>query len=688
MADTQDAFDAAFGSGPAAPASTSQDQDAFSAAFGGSSAPTARNGKAAATMPFRSSDETMASLPFGKDIMALTSTGLDYLTQGKSPGYHQNLADINAAQSQYETEHPLAAAGAGLTGLLLSAPAEGAAIPQGLTRWQQFKEASKAGAKLGAAYGGLTGLGTAGGDVETRLENAGEGALAGGAIGGLIPAGISAATSLGRGVANAASYAGSKVGLIASNPLKAAEDLIMQKFHADAIDPQAAAQQIEAQSGKPLSILDVGGENTQGLGRRLVTDVGAPRQKVSKFLEDRADEQTSRVLGDIKQHLSTNTNVYETADNLVKQRSKDAKPLWDAAMNRPPVVTKELESAMEQPEIQAGLKHGITLARRNAYAAGEEFDPNAYGITGFNEAGDPIIGKTPTWKTWQAAKEGLDDMIEKSRDPVTRQLPNTKEVNSLKGMRAKLVGDLDAANLKYKAARAAWAGPSESLDAMNMGEKFLRADPEEIGKAFNNLSDSDKDFYRIGAARALQDRVNGAADNADATKRIFGNPAIRAQIETVFGKDASDAFAQAMNAEKAIHGTKQFVMGGSQSINKLAEVTEHPGQQMAQEAAMGLMAGGLKGAAIAPVWGAIRRKVGDLFPHLDPAIADHVAGILTETGHAASQRLSQMGEAYQKAQIERLVAQQKSAQRVSGLSQLMTLGAAHGAQPSGLGSPQ
>lgn len=577
-------------------------------------------------------------LPFGKDIMAGLAAGEDIIGNaitGKNgpligDAYRSRMAELNQDQADFEKKYPRwGKYGAGL-GLAIGG--EGAIGENIAARGvRTLGQLMKSGSKVGAATGAIYGAGTPGEDdsLSGRGENALVGAGTGFATGLALPVvgktlrlGASAVGKIAKGLSE-------KLGITMNDATKQAENMLMTAFGRDNVNPSVLTSQLSS-TKKPLTIMDVGGTNTQRLARKLVTLPGEAGDKITKFLGDRADDQSGRVLGDITDHLSSNTDVYGMADKLTQERSISSKPLWDKAMGAAPATTDRLAQFAGDPDVKTGINEGIKLARREALANGEKFDPSAYAITGFDAAGDPKISGVPTWRTWQAAKEGLDAKIETFRNEVTGQLPNTKAVTSLVNLKNALLKELDTVNPDYKVARQAWGGPSAHKTAMHMGEGAFKADPEEITKAFSRMSESEKDFYRIGAARTLQDRANSAADSADLSKRLFGNTRLRTQINTVFGPKAADAFAQAMGAEGKMAATNRFVLGGSNTANKFADLADH-GTQVAEDMMHGAMAAGPKGAIVHPAMNAIRRGVGSLF-EMSPNTASTLGELLTQQG--------------------------------------------------------
>jgi hypothetical protein len=106
---------------------------------------------------------------------------------------------------------------------------------------------------------------------------------------------------------------------------------------------------------------------------------------------------------------------------------------------------------------------------------------------------------------------------------------------------------------------------------MNMGKRALLNDPEVNAKNVANLSPGDKQFYLSGVTRALQNKIEGAQDGADVTRKIFGNDLIRNKIAAAFDDPKAFAqFEQRMEAEAQFAQTRNDVLKGSQTARRLA----------------------------------------------------------------------------------------------------------------------
>ncbi len=725
-----------------APASNVSDDQLLSVMGGGGSsggkpsAPgkpqqAAASGKAP-TGEFGFTQEMASHIPFSRDVGAGTLAGLDtlfgYNDKGGSFGdrYKGYLKDSAAAQQAYEAQNPgLSTLASGLGILGSGGPTAGAAsaIPQTL------RQLMASGAKGGATLGALFGAGEAGdgsGGLVDRAGNAATGAGVGALTGGLLPLAAKPIAMVGKAAGATLGALLQKVGVTATDHSDVAANKLIQALNRDQIPAQDVADAIRAAPGsKPVTALDVAGTNTKRVARNLVTNPGQAGDQVTTHLEGRAENQTGRVLADIKEHLSSNTDVYGMADQLLKDRSAAAAPLYKAAQaadstapfesqyrqalveatgakgqiakqikkieqENPGALAargaagaetrakymelqeslKDSESArqkatevfqkakadgtanvpgatwsprlqefLDDPEIQSGLKSGLKLEKRDAITEGRPFKDKDYSIVGYNGE-EPIVGAVPTMKSLMVAKESLDARIPEMVDPVTRRL--TKAGLSLQRFRDKFVAELDRLNPRYAPAREAWSGPSQSHAAIRKGEDFLKMDVEEIQREMQNMTASDRDFFRSGAARALQDKAKSAADSADLSKRLFGNQTIREQIEAAFGKGSAEKFGTAMSHEGAMAKTKQAVLGGSNTANKLADA-EDAHHELAQDILHGGMHGGPKGAIIVPAMNAMKRGISNLFSGIHPEVANRLAEALTAHGEKGAAHFEKLG---------------------------------------------
>lgn len=247
----------------------------------------------------------------------------------------------------------------------------------------------------------------------------------------------------------------------------------------------------------------------------------------------------------------------------------------DRTANAPGAIwSPRLQELLNQPEVQAGIRRGFANERRIAAGKGEPFNPHEYAIVGLDEHGHPIVGAVPNMSLLMVAKEGLDAIIQSSamRDPLTGR--PTKAGLSYIHLRDGLVNELDRLNPLYRAARNQWSGDTASIRALNDGRHFLdksRFSLEELPAHFAGLTDSDKQFFILGVADELKNRLFGAADSAN-KGRIINSEATRMRIRPLFNSDAeAHMFIDSIERERQMALTPGRIYGGSATGERVAD---------------------------------------------------------------------------------------------------------------------
>lgn len=297
---------------------------------------------------------------------------------------------------------------------------------------------------------------------------------------------------------------------------------------------------------------------------------------------------------------ATNSNIYSTptpgakgearqavaeaehqleAIQAQKQRTKELlqKAQADGTANAPGAVwSPRLQELMADPDVQAGLKRGLKIEKKNALAEGRPFNDRDYAITGHDDKGDPIIGTVPTMKMLAAGKEGLDAVVLDQVHPIghTSAGRPTKEGLANRKLRDEFRKELVTLNPTYGKAMEAWSGPSESIDAVRQGkDHFSRGDSiEQIQAEFDQMTEANKEFYRLGAAEDLIRRNQKVAFAGDETKAIH-NSRDDANLLRVLFKDPKEAdqFIESVERKRQMFETKQKVAGGSDTAERIAE---------------------------------------------------------------------------------------------------------------------
>lgn len=475
-------------------------------------------------------------------------------------------------------------------------------------------------------------------------------------------AGIGAFTGFGGAlIGKAAGAAGGAVKNVATNAIaskmlpagQAAEQILGRALERDRISPEQASQTAGRYSDKDIAVMDTGGANTARLARNVRTMGGEGGEQIDRFLAERQADQHARVLSDIRQNLADGSDAHGITQGLLAQRATTAKPLYDEAFKaNQNIASPEIDHILETPAGKQALSEARVLMQNDRSLMGV---PDAELRDQAMEAGQEVpkggIASGLKLRTLHYVKMALDDQV-----GAAIRTGETTRARILTGLKNDFVRAIDEADVTakagpnstkaagglYKQARAAFSGPSQSMEAIDAGGDFLKMRPEEIKAHLADLGESDQDFYRVGAARALQDRVLKAGDNLDAVSRVFGNKNLRSQIETVFGKGAASKFAEAMTAEKMATATNRFVRGGSQTADKAADISD--GGDVLNDAVHGAIHGGIRGAIMHPAVNALRAHSNAFFNGMTPEVRNALARLLVQTGEGRINGLTSRGQ--------------------------------------------
>lgn len=467
---------------------------------------------------------------------------------------------------------------------------------------------------------------------------------------------------------------------------------IVRRMDQDIKGGGLTAEQILAERAKapdkPLTLADLAGENVRGLAGNVARAPGEGRQIIKSALEQRDLGAGDRTAGDVRTGISNAGTKYASDQELMRNRSVAAAPLYEEAFSAPIAFNDRLGQFTADPILKAGLAQGVKLQRLEALAEGKPFNWQDYRIKAPAEAKTPGGGNLGSWlegtdsiefegvpnlRTLDAGKRGLDAIVESNRDAITGKL--NQYGRAVDQVRKAFVTELDKAtaadpaNLAsspYNRARAAWAGPSASMDAMNEGRRILLTNPEKIADDIARLSPGDREFYKLGAADRLIEAIAKKGKSADEAKVIIGNDWTQSQIRPLFPDQASfDNFIGRIEAESRMHSTKYELLGGSPTAGRQAEDVNSLFQAIGSALHTGQSAMHGNYFAVARGVSNTVRALGDL--RRDPAINAEIARLMFEPmvggdKPSGSMKLMQNYMAYKNAEAAQ-AAQRASAQQ-------------------------
>jgi hypothetical protein len=525
-----------------------------------------------------------------------------------------------------------------------------------------------------AGMGAAAGFGSGEGGFESRAAGAGVGA----ALGAGFAAAVPAVTRLGGGVFSRARQA---LGFGDSD--EAAANLMLRALKDDGLTPRDAVERMTAwqrEGAKPEALFDIAGENTRRLARTAAGRAGPGTDRAVSFLAERQGDQAGRVSEDAATGLRQSADDFHgRVQELFKTRSDNARDAYFDAWNIrvPGTLHEKLDPLIQRPIAQKAISRGLEIMQREgdaAYAAsvragtpkpGLLFDPAEVGAVRAEDGGWMMQGRMQNLRLLDSFKRGLDAIVEDGRDSVTGRLRLTDETKPINDLRGELVGIMRDKFPKYAKALDAWGGPSQSLDAMSRGRSLFTMRDSEVVKATQDAlrNPSDAEFFRLGAAQAIQDRLSKSADGADAYKAIFGSPAKRALLRASFpDADSFKVFEAAMRREAAMHRNAQFVSPRTGSQTQMrgddAATFGERATEATMDAGLSILTGTAPGGAVRQVArNSLARAQG-----LTPEVADSVARrMFTSDPGAITRTLTELGSLGQKNALSYNLARQREA---------------------------
>lgn len=339
----------------------------------------------------------------------------------------------------------------------------------------------------------------------------------------------------------------------------------------------------------------------------------------------------------------------QQANALHDENTSQLRKAQDAQANgeRGGVYSPHIARMIRNPIVQQGIKAGWRIERNLADAENRPIDATDYALHEGPD-GNLTLVRTPNMRLIQMAKEGLDAKIEEARDPLTGRINWTKELRSVDELRRSFVGEVDRINPSYRDAREAWAGPSQSMDAITWGQEVIssKARPEVIRDRFERMSKSEQEFARLGVGDYLLSQIAKSGVHADEAKRIIGNDFTRQRLAPFFQSDAElTRFVDGLKAETRMFDTRYKTLRNSLTAARGAE-DQSPETLAATSAGKGvlkLLHGGMT-SGLAHLYQAFD----ELSKRNDPDINAFIARILTtplgEGGGEAGELLRSAGD--------------------------------------------
>jgi len=471
--------------------------------------------------------------------------------------YEQNLAALELAKQRYGQQNPKTALTTEIVGGLPYAllpflgTAKYAQMAKDAAPLVRAGVTAGASAVTGALTGALGGAGAAGSGE--RMAGAQAGGTFGGLVGGAAPAVTKGIGAVGGKVVDVTSgipvvqQVGKAVGLATGQTVDAANRAkakLLEAMYRDKVSP-ADLEKMIAAATKPVGIVDIAGENVKSLADVAQKYPSEARQAAKLALEERAAGQGERIQGDISKYLGGFTDPFEYTTAIAQRQKEVSSPLYQKAYSFGEVTDPAVLKFLELPQFKKAAKEAQELLA----AEGRSVDMSM-----------------PTVEVLDQVKRGLDVLIKRETDPFGKM---TDLGRIYKNKKNEFLSELDSAVPDFGKARAAFAGEAELLDATKLGKDFYKQTATEANRTFAKLSPSEQEAYKVGALDAVKEKIQTAKDTADIRKRIFGSPAERNRVSSLFPDDATfKQFEKDMMTESMMRKTQEKIFGNSSTFER------------------------------------------------------------------------------------------------------------------------
>ena len=408
---------------------------------------------------------------------------------------------------------------------------------------------AQAGAS-GAGYGFISGLGAS---TEENafdiLQDAAKSAIVGGTLGAATQPAMSVLGAGGRQVmarvspTSAGTYAQQKV----------AESLIRDVPEALAPSALTMAQRRLTRLGPEARIADVGGKSTRNLLDVQATLPGTTTEAVERAIRERQATRAGRLMTAADESLGTQGAQYlSKLDDFSTQRFNESRPYYAAIDKATAKVDDALADVLNRSQAVQGSAELLFKTKTGQTIDLAQLQP----------------GQTVPMNVLDSLKQSLYDASQ-----TLKRSGSNAQASAYDDVRQQLIGVLEKQSPKvggqsaYTMFMKTWAGPSQMIDAAEIGRNVMRGDILDVQQATKGLSPSEIDAFRIGALQSLREKT-GTEAGQTALLKMWKEPATQERLKAAFGNDYR-TFAASVAKEARLKGLESAGRG-SQTAARLA----------------------------------------------------------------------------------------------------------------------
>jgi hypothetical protein len=498
---------------------------------------------------------------------------------------------------------------------LTAAPATGQVMGLG-------QRTAQAGAS-GAGYGFISGLGAS---TEENafdiLQDAAKSAIVGGTLGAATQPAMSVLGAGGRQVmarvspTSAGTYAQQKV----------AESLIRDVPEALAPSALTMAQRRLTRLGPEARIADVGGKSTRNLLDVQATLPGTTTEAVERAIRERQATRAGRLMTAADESLGTQGAQYlSKLDDFSTQRFNESRPYYAAIDKATAKVDDALADVLNRSQAVQGSAELLFKTKTGQTIDLAQLQP----------------GQTVPMNVLDSLKQSLYDASQ-----TLKRSGSNAQASAYDDVRQQLIGVLEKQSPKvggqsaYTMAMKTWAGPSQMIDAADIGRKVMRGDILDVQQATKGLSPSEIDAFRIGALQSLREKT-GTEAGQTALLKMWKEPATQERLKAAFGNDYR-TFAASVAKEARLKGLESAGRG-SQTAARLAGTADLDIAPLGATAAavstgspVGIIAAATNLANQTRTPEAVRNEIGRILLSRDPKELEKLSEIIRQVNASRS----------------------------------------------------
>ena len=371
-----------------------------------------------------------------------------------------------------------------------------------------------------------------------------------------------------RVIAGRLQRSGQSAGTVAED-LEAGQRSARLGSNSQAVLPEMLADTSDNMQRLTGSVYRTGGEASEIVKPRLEGRQKGPANFYADRVDDMPQGQIERVIDDFDRALEIKSSKGSraTAQELITNQKAKANELYgkaranSEAFDLDPVNTGWRMKAMQyQGDFKSKMDSAIDLFSRPA-GSFKRFDVD-------------------TVERFDNAKKVLDDMIERSKE-MGKPTNLTRELTLYK---KDLIGKVEEGgkNKFYRQAREEFGTDADDLEALDLGKTALREDSAVTLDDFRALTPAQKKLFRIGMRDALRLKYATSKPGDNATlplqqrrvREILSEAIPTPRAKNAEFADRAKRFGDLMQREERMNQTRNVVLGGSPTGQRLADDAE------------------------------------------------------------------------------------------------------------------